>query len=316
MMKKQEMAQDGSTEPLDESTTNRTITANRSGADTLHLTDQIKKSITAPKPSAAARAELLADIHRLQLAVETPLETIYRIGHQSWQNACVRIAIDLGIFDALVKKEGDSPVSVQKLASACGADAVFLVRIMRVIVALGLCAESGVEEYKANSKTEIMTIPQGISSFKTWFDIFVPAATKLPEHMRSQHYQNPTQPTNSAFACATGSEFWNHLKKTPEHAEIFNNFMATRRQGKPNWHDIYPIEQELSSENIGQDDILLVDVGGNRGHDLVNIRAKHPRLVGKMVVQDLPSVVAHASFPSDSNITAMPHDFFSPQPIQ
>lgn len=148
------------------------------------------------------------------------------------------------------------------------------------------------------------------------FDIFVPAATKLPEHMRSQHYQNPTQPTNSAFACATGSEFWNHLKKTPEHAEIFNNFMATRRQGKPNWHDIYPIEQELSSENIGQDDILLVDVGGNRGHDLVNIRAKHPRLVGKMVVQDLPSVVAHASFPSDSNITAMPHDFFSPQPIQ
>lgn len=82
MMKKQEMAQDGSTEPLDESTTNRTITANRSGADTLHLTDQIKKSITAPKPSAAARAELLADIHRLQLAVETPLETIYRIGHQ------------------------------------------------------------------------------------------------------------------------------------------------------------------------------------------------------------------------------------------
>lgn len=43
-----------------------------------------------------------------------------------------------------------------------------IVRIMRVIVALGLCAETGVEEYKANQKTGIMTIPQGISSFKAW----------------------------------------------------------------------------------------------------------------------------------------------------
>lgn len=135
--------------------------------------------------------------------------------------------------------------------------------------------------------------------------------------MRSQHYQNPSQSTNSAFASATGSEFWDHLKQTPEHAEIFNNFMATRRQGKPNWYDIYPIEQELSSGKIdGEDNILLVDVGGNRGHDLVNLKAKCPRLAGKMILQDLPSVVAHASFPANSNITAMPHGFFSPQPIK
>lgn len=42
------------------------------------------------------------------------------------------------------------------------------VRIMRVIVALGLCAEARVEEYQANSKTPIMTMPQGIASFKAW----------------------------------------------------------------------------------------------------------------------------------------------------
>lgn len=80
-------------------------------------------------------------------------------------------------------------MGVHELAGACKADAVFLgqsmnissmrstaenflsgvaVRIMRVIVALGLCAESGIETYKANTKTKIMTIPQGISSFKTW----------------------------------------------------------------------------------------------------------------------------------------------------
>lgn len=39
---------------------------------------------------------------------------------------------------------------------------------MRVVVALGLCDEAGLDEYKANPKTKIMTTPQGISSFKSW----------------------------------------------------------------------------------------------------------------------------------------------------
>ena len=41
-------------------------------------------------------------------------------------------------------------------------------RIMRVLTAIGLCAEAGVAAYTANSKTKIMTLPQGITSFKTW----------------------------------------------------------------------------------------------------------------------------------------------------
>lgn len=141
--------------------------------------------------------------------------------------------------------------------------------------------------------------------------------------MRSQNYQNPTQSTSSAFAYATGSEFWNHLHKTPIQSQLFNEFMATRREGRPNWYDLYPIDRELSPSSPeidpilrGESDILLVDVGGNRGHDLVNLKAKHPNLVGKMILQDLPDVIAHASFSPEDEIEAMPHDFFQPQPIQ
>ena len=156
------------------------------------------------------------------------------------------------------------------------------------------------------------------------FDIFTPAAVKMPEYMRSQNYQNPTQSTNSAFAYATGSEFWTHLDKTPTHSHIFNDFMATRRQGRKSWYDIYPVSHELSSLSSAdtgskeEGKVLLVDVGGNRGHDLVELRARNPELSGKMIVQDLPDVVAHASFNPDENlvIEAMPHDFFQPQPIR
>ncbi|KAI4168723.1 MAG: hypothetical protein LQ343_006159 [Gyalolechia ehrenbergii] len=288
----------------------------------LSLVERLRNALATPDSSSANHAELLADISRLQLVVENPLDTIYRIGHQTWQNACVRIALELGVFDIMVAK-GEDQVDGQDLALACGADAVFLVRIMRVVVALGLCTEVGVDKYRANSKTTIMTIPQGISSFKTWFDIFTPAAAKLPEYMRSQNYQNPTQSTSSAFAYATGSEFWNHLHKTPIQSQLFNEFMATRREGRPNWYDLYPIDRELSPSSPeidpilrGESDILLVDVGGNRGHDLVNLKAKHPNLVGKMILQDLPDVIAHASFSPEDEIEAMPHDFFQPQPIQ
>ncbi|KAL8884933.1 MAG: hypothetical protein Q9215_007128 [Flavoplaca cf. flavocitrina] len=288
------------------------------------LLDRIKQALDTSQDTTSKRAQILADISRLQLAVETPLETIYRIGHQTWQNACVRIALELGIFDILVAKK-EASVGVQELACANGADAVFLVRIMRVVTALGLCAEVGFENYQANLKTEIMTVPQGISSFKSWFDIFTPTAAKLPEYMHSQNYQNPTRSTSSAFAYTNGSEFWTHLGKTPVHSQIFNDFMATRRQGRQRWYDVYPVGEELSAslsnadtDTPGESNVLLVDVGGNRGHDLVELRAKYPDLVGKMILQDLPDVVAHASFEQDDDrvIEAMPHDFFQPQPVR
>ncbi|KAL8990663.1 MAG: hypothetical protein Q9169_008069 [Polycauliona sp. 2 TL-2023] len=304
--------------------TDHAVTMNNDNEQILSLLDKIKQRITAPQSSSAEHAQTLADIHRLQLAVETPLETIYRIGHQTWQNACVRIALEIGVFDMLLSKQGE-PVGVQQLASPSGADVVFLVRVMRVVVALGLCAEIGEEEYQANSKTNIMTVSQGIYSFKSWFDIFTPTAAKLPEHMCSQKYQNPTTSADSAFAYTNGSEFWKHLDQTPKHSLIFNQFMATRRQGRQSWYDIYPVSRELSSSlsNIDteapeKEKVLFVDVGGNQGHDLVQVRSRCHGLVGKMILQDLPHVVADASFDTGDGvrIEAMPHDFFQPQPVK
>lgn len=144
----------------------------------------------------------------------------------------------------------------------------------------------------------------------------MPVATRYPEYMRCHNYENPTQNTDSGFRYATGSEFWEYLKNTPENAKTFNDFMATRRVGKPVWYDIYPIYEELSCQDMTENDILLIDIGGNRGHDLVNLTAKYPDLPGKLVLQDLPDVVAHASFNTKANIKAMPHNFFEPQPIQ
>ena len=144
----------------------------------------------------------------------------------------------------------------------------------------------------------------------------MPAAEKFPQYIRHKHYRNPVDSSDTAFAYATGFEFWEFLKINPREAGIFNEFMATRRLGKSSWSDIYPVERELAFESIAEDDVLLVDVGGNRGHDLLNLRTKYSDLRGKMIVQDLPDVVAQASFDVNDNIRAMPHNFFETQPIR
>lgn len=109
------------------------------------------------------------------------------------------------------------------------------------------------------------------------------------------------------------------------HSRIFNDYMATRRRGRQRWFDTYPVDRELSSALPNSDSnlqkessILLVDVGGNRGHDLIALKSNHPNLAGKMILQDLPEVVANAEFDleDDNRLEAMAHDFFEPQPIR
>lgn len=185
---------------------------------------------------------------------------------------------------------------------------------MRVITALGLCAEVGAGRYAANSKTTIMTVPQGITSFKFWVDMAMPTAAKVSDYLRTNNYQNPHDNRATAFAHAFGSEFWTWLKRNPKHAATFAGFMASRREGRPSWFDIYPVEQELSGPT-GEKTVTLVDIGGNQGHDLVNLKAKCPNLQGELVLQDLPDVVAKANF-NDPSISAMGHNFFDPQPIK
>lgn len=204
---------------------------------------------------------------------------------------------------------------------------------MRVLTALGLCIESGAGRYLANEKTGILTLPQGIDSFKTWFvtfnqplplhsidsvnstrfDLCMPTAAKLPEYLRIRGYQNPQQSIESPFAHTFGDEFFAWLKKNPDHSAVFNGFMATRRQGTATWHDVYPVRQELvPTSGLEKDTVLLVDVGGNQGHDLTTLSARYPGLPGTLILQDLQGVIDKVKF-SDNRMIAMVHNFFDPQ---
>jgi len=90
-----------------------------------------------------------------------------------------------------------------------------------------------------------------------------------------------------------------------------------------------PSSPHLSAKFPGPDafppphgsEVLLVDIGGNKGHDLLSFSAAFPSHPGRLVLQDQPSVLA--SIPPDTRAAltsarAHPHghDFFTPEPIR
>ena len=95
--------------------------------------------------------------------------------------------------------------------------------------------------------------------------------------------------------------------------------MSGYRQGKRSWMDegFYPLEGRLGldAEDGDKDVVLLVDVGGGLGHDLEELKLKHPGLQGRLVLQDQPEVIAQISKASNG-IELTAHDFFTPQSVK
>ncbi len=82
-------------------------------------------------------------------------------------------------------------------------------------------------------------------------------------------------------------------------------------------HNFYPVEKNLVKGAKTEDDtVFLVDVGGGTGHDLQELYRKHPKLPGKLVLQDLKGVIEEAEASSlDGKIVPMEHHFSTKQPV-
>ncbi|KAJ5835382.1 hypothetical protein N7447_001408 [Penicillium robsamsonii] len=270
----------------------------------------------ASDPSPQAHFELLRMIDQLRSAVETPTETVLRLIYQPPQNAALRVVIDLGIFGMLVeKRHRGTGLSAAQLAQYTGAEQDLIVRLMRVMASLGLCVTPTPDVYVANDKTLALTHPIGRDGIPCIYDLTFPTLNKLPEYLRAHGYANPQDYTQSPMQWAVGQSQFEWLSSHPEQQELFNSYMASRREGKPMWYDIYPVERLFGHAVPYKDTVFLVDIGGNEGHDLSKFRREYSSLPGRMVLQDLPSVVERVDGGS-AGIEVMGYNFMDPQPVK
>jgi hypothetical protein len=60
---------------------------------------------------------------------------------------------------------------------------------------------------------------------------------------------------------------------------------------------------------------LLVDIGGNRGTDILECRQTYPDLLGRFVLQDLPETITAVEYATMGGIELQAYDIFTPQPV-
>jgi hypothetical protein len=170
----------------------------------------------------------------------------------------------------------------------------------------------------------------------------------LHKWLKTKDYQTPTTLRDNPFTLAmqTDMTFFEYLESSPPDAAQFANHMIGHRLGRPRWTNpiVYPVADRLLKDFDPGKSVLIVDVGGNTGPDMKDFRQAFPDVTGRVMIQDLPDVIAAATAPdtkpdessqngggevkqvdgkarergsslADLGIETMVHDFFTPQPV-
>lgn len=311
------------------------------------LIDTLKKILSASDPSGPPTREALKKTAgKLSLALETPGETVHRVAYyvsssshsmltsvalvshlaevaaanssrrqQPMQTTVVRIANSLRIFHVLV--ESRKPATSKELAQRVGADHALLLRLLRYLVAIRSIGEAGVDTYVPNNITKNLIVPRLEAGVNHTYDIVRVATMALPSFLAKSKYQNPTDPNNCAFqeGFNTRENLFDWFPKHPELLNDFNLWMTGQRDGRTNWLDFFPFEERVGRGfERGDGSVMLIDVGGGRGHEVEAIKNKHPNLPGRFLLQDLPNTIKQAL--PVPGMEAVAHDFFTEQPIK
>lgn len=146
---------------------------------------------------------------------------------------------------------------------------------------------------------------------------------RLPEYLKVKRYTNPTNKDDSAFKFAfdTNDHYFEYInRKGREHeAEAFHNHMRLKTLGL-SWHEMPNIMKDVfETYQACDNEVLIVDVGGGSGHDLVSFRSGNPNMGGRLILQDLPRSIEIAKSGGELEklgIEAVEHDFFTPEGIQ
>ena len=130
-------------------------------------------------------------------------------------------------------------------------------------------------------------------------------------------HQFPSRPDDSVFFHGHHVKFWEFFDKYPEHRRDFDEYMAERRKGHSLWYEMFPMASILGpNTKTDPQAVLLVDVGGNKGHEVASFHGAHPDLPGRLILQDLPSMIERVRKNPLTDIELMPYDFFTPQPVK
>ncbi|OJJ55948.1 hypothetical protein ASPSYDRAFT_1158180 [Aspergillus sydowii CBS 593.65] len=270
--------------------------------------------------SETARIEALAKVTKLQRALEQPKDAVLKLSYQPMVFMALKVAHDMGVFPVLEK--ATSPVSAKELAAVKQADPLLVQRIMRLLVSFDIVEEPEPSAYLPTAISKAMVNRATIGTVESLFCEFLPILTKTPEYLAATNYQNPEDPLRAPlqYTHNVQTDGFTWLCQHPDALTRFNNFMEGQRANRVHWGDWFPIQERIldGADGSNPERALLVDIGGGRGHDLMLFQQKFPRAPGKLVLEDLPSVIDEAAAElNQCGIEGVKYDFFKePNPVK
>ncbi|KAF2187330.1 S-adenosyl-L-methionine-dependent methyltransferase [Zopfia rhizophila CBS 207.26] len=258
------------------------------------------------------RQGLIAACNNLRYALEYPREYTIRTMLGGHDAVVLRLGVDMGLIDIAVSAK--EPVTVNDLAIQSSSDAALVRRIMRLLARINIFEEVEMDTYATKPLAAVYFSGSPLREAVIHLSTTGTAVAKLPEYFAEKGYKNPDDAFDSPWQYGeqTDLHYFDWLAERPRFQKAFNTVMGIQRQGRgPPWFEFFPVEEKLKVQS--PDQTLLVDIGGGIGHDIIGLKQRFPNLLGRLVVEDLPGVIAAVN-ELPEGIEAVGHDFFQPQP--
>ena len=143
----------------------------------------------------------------------------------------------------------------------------------------------------------------------------MPAAASIVEWLHIG-MSAPKEARETPFFFASSATLFQWMKENPQQRKFFDSYMGFRRIQISPWYEIFLIDDQFTTGlRSDPDAVLIVDVGGSHGHDLLKFKKQYPGLPGKLILQDLPETINSLSGEL-SGIEPMAYNFYHPQPVK
>ncbi|KAK2616016.1 hypothetical protein N8I77_002735 [Diaporthe amygdali] len=283
------------------------------------LIEQLESLASSPPQDPETQLRLYNATQKVNLAVEAPLDTMYRVIYSPMLLSSAQTATYMKIFITLAEKS--APCTAAELAKPTNADVVFTARILRFLASHGLISEVSEDTFEANRLTKTLSVNGYRAGMNQTYHIIAPAVIKAPEFFKDTSFQNPDNVVKTPFQIANNTDRpafeWAHQHR-PDLIADFGLWMTALR-GRNTWLDALDFETLLESDGsngavINANTPVFVDVGGGIGSQCALFKSRLPHIPGRVILQDLPVVIQHALPTEGVENTA--HDFWGEQPIK
>ncbi|OBT66502.1 hypothetical protein VE03_03651 [Pseudogymnoascus sp. 23342-1-I1] len=263
-----------------------------------------------------SHTRLFMESHKFMRTARGPLDMVFSHTENSSHSGALRAVMEMGVFDA-IPVDG-SPTTATELAQKLNVDKDLLVRLMRCVTIIGPFAELGPEKYAHTAYSKMYLVPEIKGLFKLMYDEFAPPNSKMYEFFREQGFRTPNSEVINpyCFAHKTGDQsIWEYLGQRPDRLGALNFGMAAQSEAAAWTVGIFPFASELRKAETTDETVLLIDIGGGKGHVTKQIKALTEGIRGKIILQERPEVLTEITDPL-TGIEKMEYDFFTPQTVK